>query len=48
LGTGRGTAGGEVTLNEAAGTLLRSKLADVEDGGVAAGVAVLDSVRLVR
>lgn len=41
-------AGGEVTLNEASGTLLRSKLADVEDGGVAAGVAVLDSVRLVR
>lgn len=41
-------AGGEVTINETSGTLLRSKLADVEDGGVAAGVAVLDSVRLVR
>lgn len=41
-------AGGEITVNEASGTLLRSKLADVEDGGVAAGVAVLDSVRLVR
>jgi len=48
FGTYLATAAGEVTLNEAAGTLLRSKLADVEDGGVAAGVAVLDSVRLVR
>ncbi len=33
--------------NAAAGTLLRSKLASAEDGGVAAGVAVLDSPRLV-
>jgi len=42
------TAEGEVNLNEAAGTLLQRKRADVEAGGVAAGVAVLDSVRLVR
>lgn len=37
----------EPVLNVAAGTLLRSKLASADDGGVAAGVAVLDSPRLV-
>lgn len=40
-------ADGEVVLNEAAGTLLRSKLATQDDGGVAAGVAVLDSPCLI-
>lgn len=37
--------GGHVD-NEIGGTLLRSKLATQDDGGVAAGVAVLDSPRL--
>lgn len=37
--------GGHVD-NEIGGTLLRSKLASQDDGGVAAGVAVLDSHRL--
>jgi len=37
----------ETYLNENAGYLLRTKLANVEDGGVAAGVAFLDSVALV-
>lgn len=41
-------AGGDVVLNEAAGTLLRSKSALQDDGGVAAGVAVLDSACLVE
>lgn len=39
--------GDDVLLNEAGGTLLRSKLASQDDGGVAAGVAVLDSPCLV-
>lgn len=38
---------GKVLLNDTAGTLLRSKSALKDDGGVAAGVAVLDSARLV-
>lgn len=36
-------SGGTVLENSTAGTLLRSKLASQDDGGVAAGVAVLDS-----
>eukprot|EP00127_Corallochytrium_limacisporum_P000834 Clim_evm10s26 gene=Clim_evmTU10s26 len=39
--------GGEVLLNEGGGSLLRSKSASDKDGGVAAGVAVLDSPYLV-
>lgn len=38
---------GELVENFAAGTLLRSKAATQDDGGVAAGVAVLDSPVLV-
>ena len=38
---------GKYLLNEAAGCLVRTKPADVEDGGVMAGVAALDSVRLI-
>lgn len=38
---------GEKVINFAAGSLLRSKAASQEDGGVAAGVAVLDSPMLV-
>lgn len=38
---------GSVVRSDAVGTLLRSKRADVDDGGVAAGVAVLDSPYLV-
>jgi glutathione synthase len=34
--------------SEAVGTLLRTKLVEHDDGGVAAGVAVLDSPFLVR
>ena len=37
----------EVERSEEAGFLLRSKIASVDDGGVAAGVAVLDSPYLV-
>jgi glutathione synthase len=37
---------GKEIANINAGTLLRSKLASEDDGGVAAGVAVLDSVLL--
>lgn len=39
---------GEVVENYTAGTLLRSKAASADDGGVAAGVAVLDSPILVE
>lgn len=39
---------GEVVENYMAGTLLRSKAASDDDGGVAAGVAVLDSPVLVE
>jgi glutathione synthetase len=39
--------GEKVVLNEAGGLLLRTKGAAIEDGGVAAGVAVLDSPLLV-
>ncbi|KAA8492513.1 Glutathione synthetase, chloroplastic [Porphyridium purpureum] len=42
------TQNGDIFLNETAGYLLRSKLATVDDGGVAAGVAVLDSPQLVN
>lgn len=38
---------GRYLLNEAAGCVVRSKPADVEDGGVMAGVAALDSVQLI-
>jgi glutathione synthase len=38
---------GKDTQNSVGGTLLRSKLATQDDGGVAAGVAVLDSPMLV-
>jgi len=41
-GTFISDAQGQVVLNKAAGFLLRTKVAKVEDGGVAAGVAVLD------
>ena len=41
-------AEGKILENGAAGTLLRSKAASQEDGGVAAGVAVLDSPLLVE
>lgn len=34
---------GQVLLNEQAGHLLRAKLADVDEGGVCAGFAVLSS-----
>ena len=42
-----GDDSGNVKLNCFLGHLLRSKVATVEDGGVAAGVAVLDSPFLV-
>jgi len=35
--------GTNVVMNESSGYLLRTKIASVDDGGVAAGVAVLDS-----
>ena len=35
--------GRQVLLNEQAGHLLRAKLADVDEGGVCAGFAVLSS-----
>lgn len=35
--------GEKEVMNESAGYLLRTKVASVDDGGVAAGVAVLDS-----
>lgn len=38
---------GRYLVNAAAGCLVRSKPADVEDGGVMAGVAALDSVLLI-
>lgn len=37
----------EILLNDAAGTLVRSKAADFDDGGVMAGNAALDSLMLV-
>lgn len=40
-------ASGQDLINGMGGTLLRSKSASQDDGGVAAGVAVLDSPRLV-
>eukprot|EP01113_Clastostelium_recurvatum_P040399 TRINITY_DN6281_c0_g1_i1.p1 TRINITY_DN6281_c0_g1~~TRINITY_DN6281_c0_g1_i1.p1 ORF type:complete len:476 (+),score=121.43 TRINITY_DN6281_c0_g1_i1:55-1482(+) len=39
--------GAQVLVNEAGGLLLRTKISHVEDGGVAAGVAVLDSPYLI-
>jgi hypothetical protein len=39
--------GSVVHLNQAAGHLLRTKSADSDEGGVASGYAVLDSVLLV-
>lgn len=42
------SSAGNVVLNLAAGTLLRSKAASQDDGGVAAGVAVLDSPLLIE
>eukprot|EP00177_Eucheuma_denticulatum_P001529 GFKZ01002740.1.p1 GENE.GFKZ01002740.1~~GFKZ01002740.1.p1 ORF type:complete len:517 (+),score=75.50 GFKZ01002740.1:132-1553(+) len=42
------TKDGEEVANYVGGTLLRSKAASDEDGGVAAGVAVLDSPMLVQ
>jgi glutathione synthase len=38
---------GKYLLNEAVGCVVRTKPADVEDGGVMAGVAALDSVQLI-
>lgn len=43
----RGQSVVEYHLNAHSGHLLRTKAADKEDGGVAAGVAVLDSPFLV-
>ena len=40
--------GSQIVSSEVAGTLLRTKLVEYDDGGVAAGVAVLDSPFLVR
>lgn len=37
----------KIYMNHTAGSLLRTKNVDDEDGGVVAGVAVLDSVFLV-
>jgi len=39
--------GNEIVINKYAGYLLRTKVASMEDGGVAAGIAVLDSVYLI-
>lgn len=39
--------GGDVRISQPAGHLLRTKAADSNEGGVAAGFAVLDSPRLV-
>ncbi|KAK7201669.1 glutathione synthetase [Novymonas esmeraldas] len=39
---------GRHLLNEAAGSVVRTKPADVDDGGVMAGVAALDSVQLIE
>lgn len=39
--------GKELVMNEAAGHLLRTKAVEHADGGVAAGVAVLDTPYLV-
>ena len=41
------TQDGEVLVNEPAGHLLRTKSADMNEGGVATGFAVLDSPLLV-
>lgn len=38
---------GRYLINEAAGSVVRTKPADVADGGVMAGVAALDSVQLI-
>lgn len=46
-GGGEGEGGESVILNEPVGHLLRTKTADSDEGGVAAGFAVLDSPRLV-
>ena len=40
--------GETVIINDAGGHLLRTKEAKVDDGGVAAGVAVLDSPYLIE
>jgi glutathione synthase len=40
--------GGEVLVNQAVGHLLRTKTASSNEGGVAAGFAVLDSPLLVE
>jgi len=39
--------GKKILLNESAGYLLRTKLSNVDDGGVAAGIAVLDTPFLI-
>jgi len=39
--------GEKVIINSSGGHLLRTKVATIEDGGVAAGVAVLDSPYLI-
>lgn len=41
------SSGDDVVMNEEGGYLLRTKIANIDDGGVAAGVAVLDSLYLV-
>eukprot|EP01118_Nematostelium_gracile_P011732 TRINITY_DN4212_c0_g1_i2.p1 TRINITY_DN4212_c0_g1~~TRINITY_DN4212_c0_g1_i2.p1 ORF type:complete len:366 (-),score=97.44 TRINITY_DN4212_c0_g1_i2:122-1219(-) len=41
------SSGGKLVENSAGGHLLRTKVSHVEDGGVAAGVAVLDSPYLI-
>ena len=47
-GQWHGSDGDTVLRNEVAGTLLRTKPVEQDDGGVAAGVAVLDSCFLVE
>lgn len=45
--SGIGRNGTQTLVDEVAGLLLRTKAASQNDGGVAAGVAVLDSPYLV-
>ena len=40
-------SGGKVLLDSPAGHLLRTKVASSDEGGVAAGFAVIDSPRLI-
>ena len=46
-GSGGGGDGDGMLLNEEAGYLLRTKVSESDEGGVAAGFAVLDSVLAV-